>query len=92
MNIDLNQLMAILEAFEDATDFTIRHKVKLADMIIDGLGPRHLVSKCCLCGKEYGRKPFPEGYGKELPAKYQTGDIYSHGYCSACVKKVAPTE
>lgn len=89
MNIDRNQLMAILEAFEDEMDFTIRHKVKLADRIIDGLGPRHLVSVCCYCGKEYNRQPLPENYGKELPAKYHTGDLLSHGICSGCMPGLA---
>ena len=53
---------------------------------------RYLVYKCCLCGKEYGRKPLPPEYGKELPAKYQTGDLTSHGFCDAHASGIADAE
>ena len=53
---------------------------------------RYLISVCCLCQKEYGKKPLPSDYGKELPAKYHKGDLKSHGYCAECVKKVVSAE
>lgn len=47
---------------------------------------RYLIRKCCNCGMEYGKQPLPENYAKIGIAKYDKGDLVTHGYCDKCAK------
>ncbi len=49
----------------------------------------YLISVCCYCGKEQGRKPLQESATKGLPDSLQCKDLLSHGICDECMKKVA---
>ena len=44
--------------------------------------PRMLISKCCVCGKEYKIVPVADTYGQGT--LFDKGNVYSHGLCPIC--------
>ena len=46
---------------------------------------RYLISICCKCGKEMGRKPIAESWGKDTGIKsMMEGNVKSHSVCKPC--------
>ena len=52
---------------------------------------RYLVSLCCKCRKEMGRKPLPKDYGVGSGFKsLMLRDVVSHGICESCSEILYP--